>query len=349
MSTNEFICKLAKMSGKADSKAFYRILECAMTVEEARFLLELPVPNADLAAKFNLDEKAVEDKILGLAQRGLVTVSRKGYRYPRDPGTLHDNMLSSAPQHIPPGIEKIWMELYEDEEWWRVAARVLGSTGNIFLRVIPARRSVPNHVKLLPYENVVDIVQAHKDLISVRRCCCRVGAKKCDHPNEVCIQFGRRAEYDLFRSSGRKISADEAIALSLMAEESGLVPMVTNLSVTERLEFICYCCGCCCVVLNPGLRANTIDKILAPSRFLAKVDDEKCSGCGDCVPRCYFNAIEMTDRPHFDKAWIVIDEGKCIGCGLCGLVCELEAITQEMVRPPEFVPETISGPSVVLH
>jgi Pyruvate/2-oxoacid:ferredoxin oxidoreductase delta subunit/biotin operon repressor len=349
MKTDEAYIKLAERNGKADSKAMLRILQCAMTPEEARFLLELPASNADLAAKFNMDEKAVEKKIQGLAQRGLVTASRKGYRYPRDPGTLHDNILASAPQYIPPGIDKLWMELYEGEEWWREIAQNLGSMGNQILRTIPVLKSTPPGIKLLPYESIKDIIQAHKNLITVRHCCCRVGAKKCAHPTETCTQFGRRAEYDLYRSSGKKISADEAIAISMKAAEAGLVPTVTNISAMEALEFICYCDRCACLVLNPTLRAGNVHQVLAPSRFLAKVDNEKCNGCEECVPWCFFDAIAIKEVPGLDTPKAVINAENCVGCGLCVLKCGPEAITMELVRPPEFIPETIAGPSSIVH
>lgn len=346
---DEAYIKLAERNGKANSKAMLKILQRAMTPEEARFLLELPASHADLAAKFNMNEEAVEKKIRGLAQRGLVTASRKGFRYPRDPSTLHDNILSSAPQYIPPGIDKLWMELYEGEEWWREIAQNLGLIGNRILRVAPAPKSIPPSIKLLSHESVENIIQAHKDLITVRNCCCRIGAKKCDHPTETCTQFGRRAEYDLYRSSGRKISADEAIAISMKATEAGLVPTVTNISPMEALEFICYCDRCACLVLNPTIRAGNIHQVLAPSRFLAKVDSETCNGCEECVPRCFFDAIEMKKLLGSNIPKAAIDPDKCVGCGVCVLKCKPGAITLELIRPPEFIPETIAGPSSIVH
>jgi electron transport complex protein RnfB len=349
MPTDEAYVKLAERNEKADSKAMLRILECAMTPEEARFLLELPAPYADLAAKFNLDEGAVEKKVQGLAQRGLVTASRKGYRYPRDPGTLHDNILASAPEYIPAGIDKLWMEMYEGEEWWREIAQMLGSLGNQILRVIPVLKSTLPGTELLPQESIEGLIQAHKDLITVRNCCCRVGAKACDHPVFTCTQFGRRAEYDLYRGSGRKVSADEAMTISMKAGEAGLVPTVTNISSMQALEFICYCDGCACLVLNPTIRAGNVHQVLAPSRFLVKVDNEKCNGCEECMAPCFFDAIEMKKLPGSDTPKAVIDAEKCVGCGVCVLKCTPEAMTMDLVKPPNFIPETIAGPSAIVH
>jgi hypothetical protein len=168
-----------------------------MSDEEARFLLDLPASTTDLAAKYDLDEKAVEEKLLNLARRGLVVSSRKGIRYPRNPSTLHDNILSSAEEQIPSEMGKLWMDLYDGEGWAEEIGRGMAAFGITALRTIPGLNSVPSGVQLLPHESIEAIIEANRDLISLRHCCCRRGAKKCSHPTEVCIQFGRRAEYDL--------------------------------------------------------------------------------------------------------------------------------------------------------
>ncbi len=350
MGKGEHISKLAGKCGKGDSPAMQKILERAMTDEEARFLLDLPAASADLAARYGMDEKAVEDKILDLARRGLVVWSRKGTRFPRDPATLHDNMLASAPQHIPPGMDRLWMDLYEGEDWASEIGNGLAGLGTQVLRAIPIRNCLPPNTRLLPHENIAEIIEAHKDLITVRNCCCRTGAKRCDHPTQVCMQFARRAEYDLYRGSGRKVSADEAMAVALEAGNSGLVPTVTNMASTQGLDFICFCCGCCCLVINPGLKVGALDKYLAPSRFLSKVDNQKCNGCGECPVQCCVNAIEMKEIAGFEGPKAVIHAEKCLGCGACVPVCPEEgAITMEEIRPPEFIPDTISGPSSIVH
>ena len=60
MATDEAYVKLAERAGHADSRLLHLILEKAMKPEEARFLLELPASNADLAARFQMTEKAVK-------------------------------------------------------------------------------------------------------------------------------------------------------------------------------------------------------------------------------------------------------------------------------------------------
>jgi hypothetical protein len=48
--------------------------------------------------------------------------------------------------------------------------------------------------------------------------------------------------------------------------------------------------------------------------------EEKCVGCGDCVPHCSQNALSV----EFEKA--VLNAKKCIGCGECLLICPNSAI-----------------------
>ena len=62
-------------------------------------------------------------------------------------------------------------------------------------------------------------------------------------------------------------------------------------------EFICYCCGDACLVLNPIIRGDKVAATLSPSRFLPKVDNKLCDGCKDCMPGCCFDAIEMKTVP----------------------------------------------------
>jgi ferredoxin len=337
--------RFGKPVGRPNSPAIRKIIACAMTDEEAQFLLDLPCLKADLAAKWGMTEEAIDEKLLALARRGLVVSSRKGMRLPGDLTTLHDNILASARDQIPAGIDKHWRELYDGEGWVNDIGNFLGSLPMSAIRTIPVLGSIrPETTKLAPHEDIEAIIRAHADLISVRECCCRTAARKCEHPNDVCMQFGRRAEYDLYRGSGKKVSADEAIAIAKRAGDSGLVPTVTNSSNVMGLDFICFCCGCCCLVINPGLHVGKLDNVLAPSRFVATVHE--CNACGDCVKQCCVDAIELQEGSEV----AVIDRAKCLGCGACVPACKTDApITMDVVRPPEFIPASFTGPSVVGH
>ncbi len=55
----------------------------------------------------------------------------------------------------------------------------------------------------------------------------------------------------------------------------------------------------------------------------AKVDKEKCVGCGSCAGVCPVQAIETQD----DKATVKEDE--CLSCGACEGECPVQAIKVE--------------------
>ena len=66
-------------------------------------------------------------------------------------------------------------------------------------------------------------------------------------------------------------------------------------------------------------------------RNIVKIDEEKCTGCGQCVNACAEGAIEIIDG----KAKLV-SETYCDGLGACIGHCPEDAITIEQREAPEF-------------
>lgn len=144
------------------------------------------------------------------------------------------------------------------------------------------------------------------------------------------MQFGKAADYAIERGTGRKIDKKEAMEILRISEEAGLVHISNN---TRSLgHVICNCCEDCCMTW--AVDKNDVTKFAAPSRFLAKVDEELCSGCETCLDRCAFKAISMSGED--DSA--LIDQETCMGCGLCLVTCPEEAISLSAVRTEDFVP-----------
>ncbi|MBN1409766.1 MAG: 4Fe-4S binding protein [Spirochaetales bacterium] len=52
----------------------------------------------------------------------------------------------------------------------------------------------------------------------------------------------------------------------------------------------------------------------------AKIDQEKCNGCGKCVAVCPQEAISIVDKTA------VIDTDRCVECGICYNTCPYGAI-----------------------
>jgi heterodisulfide reductase subunit A-like polyferredoxin len=103
-------------------------------------------------------------------------------------------------------------------------------------------------------------------------------------------------------------------------------------------NYICNCCTCSCGVLRSVAEFNNIAGI-AKSDFLAIVDENLCTGCGDCLERCQFNAMNV-DGPVCE-----VDPEFCVGCGLCVPVCPENALVLqrrsegEVKMPPKTLKE----------
>ena len=66
-------------------------------------------------------------------------------------------------------------------------------------------------------------------------------------------------------------------------------------------------------------------------RKMVKIDEEKCNGCGECVPSCAEGAIQIIDG----KAKLLSDN-LCDGLGACLGDCPLGAITIEEREADEY-------------
>ena len=308
-----------------------RLLEMIADEVEARLLLTLPGMPDEVAAASGIDEDSCSAILETLFRKGLVFFSSSGKaRMCRDVAQLHDATILWA--EAPPVFLDLWQE-FMDKEWPGFARMIEGFLGKPFIRVIPVEASIEAKNQILAYECVEEIVDASKRL-AVTRCTCRMRARKCDHPIEVCIQVDRAADYTLTRGTGREIEKAEAREILKGCEEEGLIHVTMNTASGDH--FICNCCPDCCqimpVLLNEGIR------LVAPSRYRAAVDRGLCLGCGACEQRCPFEALTLDEAGTGDTAFSTVDDEKCFGCGLCRVVCETDAIRLEVARPPEYIP-----------
>jgi ferredoxin len=53
----------------------------------------------------------------------------------------------------------------------------------------------------------------------------------------------------------------------------------------------------------------------------------------------------MQKMPNSKKFTATITNEKCMGCGLCVIKCPQNAITLELIRPPEYIPAESSDTS----
>lgn len=328
MGSEELYKKLAESIMMGESPRIPKLFEMAASPQEAELLIAMPATIQELEDRTGLDSDSIAGMVEGLYRKGLVFKKEKPegtlYRRCRDLMQFHD--ASILWPEAPREFLDLWQDFME-EEWPAFSEIVDQMLPRPVTRIIPVNESVGAKQQILAYEDVKSIID-DSETIAVTNCTCRLIARKCDRPVEVCLQVGKAASYSIDRGTGREIDKDEAMDLIRKSEDAGLVHTTMNRS--EGMHFICNCCDDCCMVFP--MLINRKLNMCDPSRFLAVVDEELCTGCGDCLERCYFGAISVDG----DMASISGDE--CMGCGLCTVVCPTGAITLEAVRETDFIP-----------
>ncbi|ACL02902.1 4Fe-4S ferredoxin iron-sulfur binding domain protein [Desulfatibacillum aliphaticivorans] len=204
------------------------------------------------------------------------------------------------------------------------------------MRTIPVEAAVDTRSTVLDEDSARHIIENARQIVAIP-CVCRATRHRlnkspdCPAPEDahICMLINKFGMEALERGIGAEITTKEALAKLKAAEDAGLVHMTRN-NVKSDVA-LCNCCSCCCTGL---FAVNQVKyEAFAPSRFRVKLDEESCLGCGTCVDRCQFHAIECEDVA-------VIDLASCFGCGNCVSTCPGEALTLEEFRPKDFIRNT---------
>ncbi len=197
--------------------------------------------------------------------------------------------------------------------------------------------------QVIPYARARDIVLKNPEHIAVLDCPCRANRPDPCEPLDVCLIVGEPfASFIVEHHPGRsrRISPPEAVEILRAEDERGHVHHAFfKDAMLERFYAICNCCACCCGAMQAH---RTGVPMLAPSGYVARVDSERCMGCGECVDACQFGALSVRSG----RAVVAYDA--CMGCGVCSARCPNGAVSLE--RDPvkgepldirALVPETI--------
>ncbi|MBU1171212.1 MAG: 4Fe-4S binding protein [Proteobacteria bacterium] len=186
------------------------------------------------------------------------------------------------------------------------------------LRVIPVEKSITTEHAIASYDEIRHIIEHTDKDICIAECICRKAHRMTGEPckatdrKEFCLGFGDFGAAYTRNGWGRSITKEEAFKHLDLCEKEGCVIQPFN---EKNPDGICFCCGCCCGVIE-ALSSFPRPADFVASNFYAALDEESCNGCGKCLKRCQMNAIELKDK----KA--VLNLGKCIGCGLCVTTCK---------------------------
>lgn len=335
------LCKtMAKRGGMfpgMDIPEFYELVQELFTTEEAAVANAMPRgfnPAGVIAGDMGKTEEEIVAILEKMADKGLCTSGKKG-----------ETTVYGGPPFVPGIFEYQFMRGTKTERdkklsklidnYKAAVGAVRGPSKETFptMRVITVDRTIKAGNQIHTYDQVASYIENYEPL-SVSTCYCRHQARlidendHCGRPDDVCMQFGRGAQFVIDRKMGRKITKEEAIEILERAEEAGLVHCSNN---RQEIDFLCNCCSCHCVILKnaiahpkPGLAVN--------SGFQPVWDIELCTACETCIDRCPMEAIAMGEDEVPE-----VNLDLCIGCGVCATGCPEEAI-QLVERPGAETP-----------
>ncbi len=185
---------------------------------------------------------------------------------------------------------------------------------------------------VIPYPIARDIVLNAPMQMALYDCPCREGRDNPCRPIQVCMLFGDPIVNFLLEhhpDKSRRLTREEALKILEEEHERGHVHTAWFKNVClNRFFAICNCCKCCCGGMISMMKYGV--PMILSSGFVARINLDDCTGCGNCATHCQFEAISFDGHPEI--AW-----EKCMGCGVCVDKCPNNAIELK-VDPRKGVP-----------
>src|SRR4030042_735651 len=181
---------------KEENKTLPRVIKKIANLEQAKILNELPNTTEGIAKKLSLDERAVDNELQYLFNRGLATHGKSGWNLVNNIVLVKDLIGSANPK-------------YDDIELFDLLHTMsLESSDNLpervksgekippvrhGMRVVPKWRTIKDIPGILPVEDVREIFKANPPIV-LHNCPCRVVYRdrgcKDDVPINVCLAAG---------------------------------------------------------------------------------------------------------------------------------------------------------------
>ena len=292
-----------KMGSKKGITIFdpeYKILAPVVTQEMAEIALHLEFrihqTAEDIALLSGKDVDYVHEKLLELSDAGVSFVNTENGKdvFWHDtwiPGVMEmmANNLANVEKH--PDIAVAFND-YGIVHGPQTAGAF--PVGKGLMRVIPIETAINAETRRADYEEISKYLNDN-EVFSVSDCACRTARESmgegCGHLKEdMCIQLGHAAEYYIRTGRGKAITREEAFDIISKAEENGLMHQIPNLDGSGKTHAICNCCGCGCFSLRSAEMFYNADMVR--SNYVAVVNEDKCTGCAECVDYCPTNAVK---------------------------------------------------------
>ena len=303
------------------------ILKRLFTEEEAKITVMLnpiPVSASSIARRAKIDKKEMEEKLESMSKKGLIFKVKRGGKTVYNAAPYMIGLYEYSVNKIDKDLAKKFKEYYD-----MAMMEELGASDVPGFKVLPIDELIEANTVLFPYHKLKESIK-NASKIAVYDCVCRKESRLlgegCDYPmEETCLAFGAAAEYYIENGWAREITPEECIKVIEKTDKAGLVHAGVN---SKHLSNICNCCPCCCATMK-GITKKGFDKHrYLNAIFESIIDQELCTGCGNCVDRCPVDAIILDELA-------VVNRDLCLGCGLCASVCAEEAITLHLREDEE--------------
>jgi ferredoxin len=176
--------------------------------------------------------------------------------------------------------------------------------------------------KVIPYKRARALILDNPGHIVALDCPCRSAKPNPCQPIDVCLIVGEPFASFVIEHNPNKarwISPGEAEEILQAENARGHVQHAFfKDAMLGRFYAICNCCSCCCGAIEAHQHGTPM---LASSGFVAQVNEDLCTGCGNCETACPFGAVSLPEGTS------LIDQQKCMGCGVCVEHCTVDAIS----------------------
>ena len=306
------------------------IIDLLFTEEEAQVTAAFPMMPASakkMAKRLHRPEREVKAILENLCEKRLILSfgegSRKKYMMlPIVPGIFETQMSTAPRDEKAVRFAELFEEYFVKENFEEMNKRTVS-----MVKVVPVQKTVENTIGAMPGDQMREAIERQEVWGLADACSCRhhkeLVGDSCDRPKDVCMSFGKMAEYTANYGVARLVSKEEILEAVDRAEESGLVHITDNV---EFPSFSCNCCACCCGFLGLINKFN-MPGLVTSSRFIAEVDTDACKSCGKCAKVCPVGAL----RRYHKK--LTFDEWRCIGCGACIAACNKNFAIKMVKRP----------------
>lgn len=333
------------ITGAPYSPVFIRILQLLFSPAEAAIARKIPlrpVAVTALARKTGLELEDLREKILIMAEKGLVfDFEYKGQCHvvlaPVVIGFFEFVYMRSRDNLDLRELAELFEEyMFRDDRFARDIFQETTQLGRTLVR----EEALGDYAEVLDWEKASHVITTAK-AVGISLCACRHKAshldKACAAPLKACLTFGNSAQILINKGMADTATVSDAMKVLEQCKEAGLAQIADN--VQKTVGFLCNCCGCCCGMFQ-AVRSFDIRTAIVTSNWVAKIETSRCTGCGLCVKACPVEAIAVDKAGDAARSKAVCEPELCLGCGVCYTACKLGCIKMISRDRRVMVPET---------